>query len=385
MDFTLAGTPLYSPVIQSRSITMENPRGLPGEGGKAHGGRKGAPCLLSLEKDQVFPFAEIQGPGAIRHLWITVQNTGPHRLRNLILRFYWDDQELPSVEAPLTDFFGTCHGLTRHLESAFLVTPEGKGFNSYFLMPFGRSARLTIANETDENAGMFFYQVDYTLGDPVTDDTPRFHSQFRRTSRTTMYHDYVILDGVRGRGRYLGATIGLVDAFPGRDIWWGEGEVKIFLDGDTDHPTICGTGTEDYVGSGWGLGEFACQEMGAPFSGETYISFYRFHARDPIYFSEDIRVTLQQLGNDGQLDPADPNGPLGAFIRDGRYRKDRRDGLFERVDDVCSTAYWYQTLPTQTFPPFPDRDLRSLAIPNAPFDPKKAPPAPGLGGGEAAR
>jgi len=366
MDLTLDGTPLYDASLKSRAITMENPHGEPGRGGMAGGGRKGAPCLWSLEKDQVFTFAEIDGPGAIRHIWITVQNTGPAKMRNLILRFYWDGQENPSVEAPLADFFGTCHGLTRHHESAFLTTPEGRGFNSYFLMPFGKRARLTVANETGEDAGMFFYQVDYTLGDAVTDDTPRFHAQFRRTPRTEMYKDYVILDGVRGRGRYLGVNAGLIDHVGSKSIWWGEGEVKIYIDGDAQYPTICGTGSEDYVGSGWGLGELCARELGAPIVGEKYISLYRFHVRDPIYFSDRIRVEWQQIGNDGSYDPATPDGPLGEFIRMGRYRKDQRGGCFERVDDVCSTAYWYQTLPTAPFPPFPNRELRSLDLMPAP-------------------
>lgn len=363
--FLLGGTPLYSPTLKSRAITMENPRGDKGRGGMAGGGRKGAACLPNLAKDQVFEFAAIDGPGAIRHIWITVQNEGPFKLRNLILRFYWDDQETPSVEAPLSDFFGICHGLTRPHESEFLVTPEGKGFNSYFLMPFGKRARLTIANESGRDAGMFFYQVDYTLGDAVTEETPRFHAQFRRVPRTTMGQDYTILDGVRGRGRYLGATIGVIDLVPRRTTWWGEGEVKIFLDGDTEYPTICGTGAEDYVGTGWGLGEFAHRELGAPISGETYVSLYRFHVRDPIYFSSDVRVTLQQLGNDATHGPADPYGVMGEFLAAGKYRKDHPEGFFEREDDVCSTAYWYQTLPTGPWPALPDRALRSLRLSGA--------------------
>jgi len=283
-------------------------------------------------------------------------------MRNLILRFYWDDQEVPSVEAPLSDFFGVCHGRTAPYESAFVTMPEGKGFNSYFLMPFEKKARLTICNEMGEDAGMFFYQVDYTLGDPVTDDTPRFHAQFRRVANTKMAEDYVILDGVKGKGRFLGASVGLVDRFAGRGVWWGEGEVKMYIDGDTDYPTICGTGSEDYAGSGWGLGQFHAREMGAPLIEGKYVSFYRYHVRDPVYFSQDIKVTIQQIGNDGKHEIADPDGPLAEFIKKGYYKKERPGGNFERVDDVCSTAYWYQTLPTQPFPKFPDRKLRVLGL-----------------------
>jgi len=359
---TLDGTPLCSPTLQSRAITAENTTGAKGKGGQEGDGRKGLPCLWNLKKDQAYTFAQIEGAGCVRHIWITVQNTGPLKLRNLILRFYWDDQATPSVEAPLSDFFGVCHGRTAPGESAFLSTPEGRGFNCYFPMPFARKARLTVCNETGQDAGMFFYQVDYTTGDKVTAGTPRFHAQFRRTANTTMAEDYVILDGVKGKGRYLGVNYGLVDRFAGKGVWWGEGEVKIYLDGDTRFPTICGTGSEDYAGSGWGLGPFMGRQMGAPLIKDQYVSFYRFHVMDPVYFSHDIKVTMQQLGNDGKGEPADPKGPLKDFIGKGWYKKDRPGGNYERVDDVCSTAYWYQTLPTLPFPKFPDKALRSLGL-----------------------
>jgi hypothetical protein len=360
----IGGLPLYSPTVKSRAITRENQTGEPGQGGQAGDGRKGAPCLWNLKKDQVYTFAEMDGPGVIRHIWITTPNTGPKKMRNMILRFYWDGQENPSVEAPLTDFFGVCHGKTIEHESAFTMMPEGKAFNCYFPMPFKKKAKLTICNETGEDASMWFYQVDYTVGDVITDDTPRFHAQFRRVANTTMAEDYVILDRVKGRGRYLGVNFGLVDRFAKiGGIWWGEGEVKIYIDGDDKYPTICGTGSEDYAGSGWGLGTFNMREMGTPLAGGKYISFYRFHERDPVYFSKEIKVTIQQLGNDGQHEPKDPNGPFKEFYDRKEYAKPRPGGCFERVDDVCSTAYWYQTLPTQAFPPFPDRKLRSLDLP----------------------
>ena len=361
-DLALDGTPLYTPSLQSRAITAENTPGAKGQGGQAGGGRKGLPCLWNLKKDQVYTFAQVEGAGCIRHLWITAENKGPLKLRNLILRFYWEDQATPSVEVPLSDFFGVCHGRTAPGESAFLSRPEGRGFNCYFPMPFAHKARLTVCNETGEDAGMFFYQVDYTTGDKVSAETPRFHAQFRRVANTTMGTDYVILAGVKGKGRYLGVNYGLVDRFAGKGVWWGEGEVKIYLDGDTKFPTICGTGSEDYAGSGWGLGEFAGRQMGAPLVKDQYVSFYRFHVMDPVYFSQDLKVAMQQLGNDGKGEPADPNGPLKDFIDKGWYKKDRPGGNFERVDDVCSTAYWYQTLPTQPFPKFPDKALRSLGL-----------------------
>lgn len=359
----LSGTPLSSSTLQSRAITAENQTGAKGQGGKAWNGRKGLPCLWNLKKDQVYTFAEIDGPGMVRHIWITVQNTGPEKMRNLILRFYWDGQENPSVEVPLSDFFGVSHGRTAAYESAFITMPEGRGFNCYFPMPFATHAKLTVANETGEDAGMFFYQVDYTIGDEVDDQCPCFHAQFRRVLNTTMAEDYVILDGVKGQGRYLGVNVGLIDRYAEKHLWWGEGEVKMYLDGDKEYPTICGTGSEDYVGSGWGLGQFYAQEMGAPLIKDQFVSYYRFHLCDPVYFNEDIKVTVQQLGHDGVGERADPNGPLAEFIAKGEYRKDHvGSGLFERVDDMCSTAYWYQTLPPQPFPAFPDRALRSAFL-----------------------
>jgi len=361
----LFGTPLHDPRIVSRSITAENPHGEPGQGGKAANGRKGSPCLANLRADQVFTFAEIKGPGVIRHIWLTVPKRRPQMLRNLILRAYWNGQSQPSIEAPFGDFFGVCHGATCHFESAFLTNAEGRAFNSYFPMPFASSAKLTISNESGEDLGMFFYTVNYTLGDDVTEETPHFHAQFRRVLDTTLYEDYVILDGVKGKGRYLGANIGIIDRYVDCGCWWGEGEVKIFLDGDTEYPTICGTGSEDYAGAAWGIGQFYAREFGAPFIMGKHISFYRFHGHDPVYFSRDLRVTIQQIGNDGHYEPL-KLGDLPAmdpFIKSGRYRKDASGGNFERSDDVCSTAYWYQTLPTQPFPPFPDKRLRSLELP----------------------
>lgn len=364
-SFDLFGTPLYSPTIKSRAITAENKQGEVGAGGKVFDGRKGEPCLPNLAKGMTYTIAEIDGPGAIRHIWITVANKTPKALRNMILRFYWDGQEHPSVEAPISDFFGVCHGKMRHFECAFLTMAEGKGFNSYFLMPFAKKALLTVTNEGDEDAGMFFYQVDYTIGDAVTAETPYFHAQFRRVPKTTLYQDYVILDGVKGKGRFLGANIGIVDRYHGCSAWWGEGEVKMFIDGDTTYPTICGTGAEDYACSAWGLGQFHAREFGAPYMDDPYISFYRFHGHDPVYFSEDIKVTIQQIGNDGSVDPLEigVRPAMDRFILEGEYEKNAPGGNYERVDDVCSTAYWYQTLPTVAFPAFPDKALRSLSLP----------------------
>ena len=361
-EILLGGLPLYSSTLKSRAITEENKTGAKGQGGQELGGRKGAACFLHLMPGQSYTFAEIEGPGVIRHIWMTIQDEGPVKMRNMILRFYWDEQTTPSIEAPITDFFGNSHGRLSSFDSEYLTVDRG-GLNCYFPMPFMNKARLVVHNESDTEVVHFFYQVDYTIGDEVSVETPYFHSQFRRVLNTTMYEDYVILDGVEGKGRFVGASMGVVDRFHGKNVWWGEGEVKMYIDGDTDFPTICGTGSEDYVGSAWGLKEFHARYFGAPLIKDQYISYYRFHVLDPIYFSADLKVTVQQIGNDGSPDRADPNGPLGEHIANGWYKKDRLgNGNFERVDDYCSTAYWYQTLPTKPFPVFPDKQLRSNNI-----------------------
>lgn len=360
----LGGLPLYSSTLKSRAITEENKTGAIGQGGKENNGRKGAAAYLHLMPGESYTFAEIDGPGVIRHIWMTIRDEGPVKMRNMILRFYWDGQETPSVEVPIMDFFGNSHGRISSYDSEYLTVDRG-GLNSFFPMPFKGKAKLEIYNESDTETLYFFYQVDYTLGDVVTEGTPYFHSQFRRVLNTTMYEDYVILDGVEGKGRFMGASVGIIDRFWEHDknLWWGEGEVKMYIDGDTDFPTICGTGSEDYVGSAWGLEKFSTRHFGAPILEDQYISYYRFHILDPIYFSKDFKITVQQIGNDGSPDSADPEGVLKDFIAKGWYQKDQLgNGNFERVDDYCSTAYWYQTLPTKPFPVFPNKQIRSKNI-----------------------
>jgi hypothetical protein len=212
--------PLYDSTLQSRAITAENKTGAKGAGGKAMDGRKGSPCYYHLKAGDSYTFCEIEGPGVIRHIWMTLPDEGPVKMRNVILRFYWDNQKTPSVEAPIADFFGNSHGRLRAFDSEFVTVAESRGgFNCFFPMPFKENARLVVHNESDTEVAMFFYQVDYTLGDQVTAETPRFHAQFRRVLNTTMYEDYVILDEVEGKGRYLGASMGIVDRFHGKNVY----------------------------------------------------------------------------------------------------------------------------------------------------------------------
>lgn len=351
--------PSYAVVndVRSRSITAENPTGGPGLGGVASSalgpGRKGR-AYLPLASGQTLTLADIEGPGVIRHIWMTMPDStaaGPFVLRDLVLRMYWDGSETPSVEVPVGDFF--CNGFaTRALVTSLpiVVAPTG-GMNSYFEMPFRSRARVTLTSEHPGDIEAVFFQIDYSQGDNLSDDVAYFHAQWRRSQCLPYGQDHVIVDGIEGKGSYVGTFVALTAL--GR-FWWGEGEVKFFIDGDEELPTICGTGLEDYVGGAWAFQDRLSREeepevitFSAPYFGypqrlthdETrrapYATampvghgMYRWHLPDPVRFTRDLKVTVQQIGHDGTH-------------------------LFERSDDVASVAYWYQTHPAQSFPALP--------------------------------
>lgn len=331
---------------RSRSITPENPNGAVDSGGTASSdlgpGRKGRPNI-TIEQGETVTLAAIEGSGVIRHLWMTVSGgdaSDDHALRNLVLRASWNEEERPSVEVPLGDFFCNGHGRFATVTSRPIVVAPKGGFNCYFPMPFHDGARITLESEHDEEL-MVFYQIDYSE-EAVDDETPTFHAQWRRTNPTALGEDHVIVDGIEGTGQYVGTYLAWVAL---GDHWWGEGEVKFYLDGD-ERPTICGTGTEDYAGGAWcflptgadGLTDqetYSTPYLGHPYyrhegSHPAYHGVYRWHVPDPIRFREDLRVTVQTIGNAGT-------------------------GLFERSDDVSSVAYWYQREPHAAFPDLPNR------------------------------
>lgn len=211
---------------------------------------------------------------------------------------------------------------------------EGRGLNTWVPMPFSRSARVTVDVDTTKEIGCLFYQIDYTLGDELSEDTGRLCCSFRRENPTRVREDFAILDRVEGRGRFLGCVVGVRALF---ENWWGEGELKVYLDGDKVLPTICGTGTEDYALSAWCVGQHANPYQGCPLYRQDLISFYRWHVLDPVYFQDSIRVTMQQIG-------------WG------------KPGLFERCDDWSAAAFWYQTNPGKLPGRLPDREQRLAAL-----------------------
>ena len=302
----------------------------------------------------------ISPPGCIRHIWITVDEKTTDAdcfvLRDLVLRFYWDDEEEPSVECPLGDFFCCGFGRACLVNSMPVAVVPNRGFNMYFSMPFSVRARITLENQHKNAISAFFYQIDYTVNDePFDDDIAYFHAQWRRHRLTEKGRDYVVLDGVKGEGHYVGTYLALTTL--GR-YWWGEGEFKFYIDDDEEYPTIYGTGTEDHFGGSWSFakqvnGRTVEQNYCTPYLGYPYYSshdelihndyhnddcppmrgFYRWHIPDPIRFRSNLKVTVQQIG-------------VG------------HRGFFERQDDVASVAYWYQKGPHAPFPQLPSAEER---------------------------
>jgi hypothetical protein len=336
---------------ESRSINAENPRGEKGGGARAtaetslhEGSAKAArelgpgwklsPCR-PVKAGETVTLADIDGSGVIRHLWFTL-DFKMHR--DIILRIYWDGEKTPSVECPIGDFF-CCSWKTpvNILSEPINVNPVG-GMNCYFPLPFARRARITVQNDSPNDLRSFYYTVNYTL-EACPADALRFHAQWRRSNPVPYGEFYTMIDGVKGRGQYVGTFMSWQQNSSG---WWGEGEVKMFLDGDSTYPTICGTGTEDYFGGAWCFAKnFSAPFLGYPFgncdgkAGNRH-SLYRFHVMDPVYFRKELKVTMQALG----------------------WRSESR--FLPLQDDIASTVYWYQGLPSAPLPPLPDRNHREI-------------------------
>lgn len=271
--------------IDSRAVSFENPTGARGAGGSAHAGRKGRPSRRVAAGETVL-LADIEGPGTLRHIWMTFPPGPPEQMRALQMDVYYDGASEPSISVPWLDFFGLPHGRPASYASALCSAQEGRGFNAYFPMPFARHVRVELCN-AGSRAQTVYYQIDYTLERHFADDVGYLHASFHRQNPTIQQRDFEISSGLRGPGRFLGCNVGVRVLDAGN--WYGEGEVKIYRDGDVDLPTICGTGLEDYVGSAWGLGAHAAPYGGAPLIVESsqqpnphFVGFYRWHIPDPV-------------------------------------------------------------------------------------------------------
>lgn len=244
--------------IESRVASGENPGGEKGKGGQANGGRKGA-ATVPVKAGESRVLAEAKNTsGMVRRIWMTFPDRTSEQLRSYKIEMYWDGAARPTVSAPIGDFFGIGLGQRTPFESFFFSDPEGRSFNCSIPMPFKTGMKIVIVNESKTDLGELFYDVDYTLGDKHAANALYFHAHYQRENPTMIQKDYEILPRVEGRGRYLGANIGvIVNTKEYFNTWWGEGEVKMYLDGDANFPTIAGTGTEDYIGTAWGQGKFA--------------------------------------------------------------------------------------------------------------------------------
>jgi hypothetical protein len=291
--------------------------------------------FIKINPGETFTMAVIDGPGAIQHIWMTP--TGNWRFS--ILRIYWDDETEPSVECPVGDFFGMGWNQYAHLVSSAVCVNPGSAFNCYWVMPFRKKCRMTMQNVNDAEPMTLYYQVDYTLTE-VPADAGYFHVQFRREN-PDLTSVYTITDGIKGKGQFVGVYLAWGVNNNG---WWGEGEIKFYMDGDTRFPTICGTGTEDYFCGSYNFDrEGKYTEFCTPYSGLVQVikpdgsyksqqrfGLYRWHIMDPVRFETDLKITIQDLG-----------WHLG-----GRYLKQQ--------SDISSACFWYQTEPHARFPNLPD-------------------------------
>ena len=344
---------------KSRSITAENFTGEVGGGAKAKIGKyirnynEGATLArdfgegwkvnasITIESGETFTIADIKGSGMITHIWMTPTLDW----KKTIIRFYWDGEDTPSVECPVGDFFCNSFNKFTSLSSLAVCINPGSAFNCYWKMPFRKGAKITIENRNQKNLRLF-YQIDYSLC-KIDKNEAYFHAQFRE-SNPTKDSLHTILDGVEGKGQYVGTYIA---QYVKGDMWWGEGEVKFYMDSDTKYPTICGTGLEDYICGSYNFelgpwGKRYYQTFSTPYSGLHYVQalmrrkspenafgMYRWHITDPIRFDNKLRVTVHDLGYNTEVKP-------NIYIK--------------QSSRIRSVAYWYQTEPHAKFPELKD-------------------------------
>ena len=358
------------PGAQSRVSSFENINGVKGQGGKTNQGAKGN-AYEALKAGEQKVLLDVTGAGIIQRMWFTVQDRSFSMLRSLRLQMFWDGAEKPAVDVPLGDFFGIGLGTTTRFESALFSSPEGRSFNCFVPMPYKKGAKVILINEGNADLKLLFFDIDFVELPKVEDNTLYFHACWRRQQTSALGADFELLPKVRGRGRFLGVHVGVNADTAYATTWWGEGEVKMYMDGDSTYPTINGTGTEDYIGTGWGLGPYAHQFQGCPVADEKTkrYAFYRYHIPDQVYFQQDFRAAIQQIGGGDKpvvrdllkkgvrLKPISVSNDKG-FTRllDEKITIDDPacpDGWvnFYRIDDYSATAFFYLDKPVSELPP----------------------------------
>lgn len=374
----LCGQSLYEmpKSAESRLSSFENPNGVKGQGAQANKTAKGN-AFEFVKPGETKTLLDINGQGTIQRIWMTIDQN-PVKLRSLRFQFFWDKADRPAVDVPMGDFFGYNVGKPVAFQSALFSSGEGRSFNCYIPMPFRTAAKVLLINEGTEPVKLY-YDIDFVL-DRLSPDALYFHAYWSRQMEGKLGEDLLVLPKINGRGRFLGMSVGLNTDSSYRKSWWGEGEVKMYLDGDTEYPTIAGTGAEDYLGSAWGLGTFTNLYQGCTVANDStrQFNFYRWHIPDAIYFNKDIRVTLQQIGGWGKnevrdlyksgakLKPITIDGPAG-FVRlldmpNAPVITDENfpDGWvnFYRVDDYSAVSYFYLNKPVSGLPSLAPVDIR---------------------------
>jgi len=322
--------------LATRWINFENPRATSGIGSRNASGagaaRRGVPSRI-LEPGELVQLCDVEGPGTIRHFWCATEPT-PLVLRGLIVRAWFDDQDHPSIECPLGDFMGLAHGKVISYCSAVHSPSAHGGLNLWLPMPFTQRARITLTNDGDHPTP-FTFQLACTLGDRHAKDVGRLHALFQRDNPTTVARDFELLPLRSGRGRFMGAVLGVRSL---RERGWSESEVKVFVDGDRESPTLSGTASEDYVGLGFGIQQAPYLYHGCNLQLAPFTSMYRWHLPDPILWQKEIRVSIEQGGRLG-------GKPL------------------ETADDWSSATFWYEPTPSLRLPSFPDFEARTRDLP----------------------
>lgn len=369
--------------IETRWSSFENPGAAKGKGGSENKNAKGHPSEM-FKPGETKTLLNVSGAGVIQRMWMTISDRSPQTLRAIKIEMFWDGATTPAVSVPLGDFFGLAHGRKVAFQNALFSDPEGRSFTSYIPMPYKKSARIVLVNEGSVTVNLF-YDVNFQQVKNHGTDVLYFHAYWNRIEKTELSKDFVILPSVKGKGRFLGTNMGIITDPLYEKSWWGEGEVKIYTDGDSDLPTLNGTGTEDYIGTGWGQGLFTHQYQGCLVADEPtrQWAFYRYHIPDPVYFNSNCKVAIQIMGgemtdnvrryarNGAPLIPVTVAGEK-EFIKllelkpvpslhDESFPKGWTN--FYRSDDVSATAYFYLDSPVNGLPVIQPVTVRVNGLP----------------------
>jgi hypothetical protein len=369
--------------LEPRWNSFENPTSEKGAGGQENKGAKGHPYDY-LRAGETKVLMNVDGAGIITRMWFTIQDRSPEMLRSIKIEMFWDGEEKPAVSAPFGDFFGSGLGRLVAHESELFSSAEGRSFNCFIPMPFKTGAKVAVTNEGDTDLDMLFYDINFVKLNNWSEDNLYFHCFWNRDTATTPGADYTILPEVEGKGRFLGVNFGVMANPVYQKSWWGEGEVKMYIDGDDLLPTLVGTGTEDYIGTAWGQGAFINRYTGCPVADREndHWTFYRYHVPDPVFFKTDIRVDIQAMGGnmkDKVIEMMENGADLiPVSIQDGQVFMGLMDSVppvdlkndnlmngwtnFFRSDDWSSTAYFYLDKPVNNLPELADVEFRKYRL-----------------------